>query len=282
VKATILHKKKEIGLLMNTNIRDLFDLTGKVALVTGSGSGIGKAIAIAMGEAGASVVCADINNHTAKETVSEIRSEGVSAISLEVDVSREMDVKRMVSKALHRYDRIDSLFCIAGVAHAPAMLHQFPKEEWDKILSVNLTGTFHCCKEVLKVLVGQRAGKIITMSSTIYNRGSEAGKAAGMCATKGAVSVMTKDMAVAYAPYGIQINAIAPGPFKTNIGNDLFKGLNYEEISARIFKDSVQKIPIGRIGIPDDIKGAAVFLASSASDYITGHILVVDGGRTAK
>lgn len=128
----------------------------------------------------------------------------------------------------------------------------------------------------------QKSGKIINISSIIGQRGSSTGKSPGHCATKAGVTVLTKDMAVAYADMGIQVNAIAPGFFKTNLGADLFKGLSYEEIAERVFKDAIKEIPMGRIGVPEEIKGAAIFLSSRASDYITGHVLVVDGGRFAK
>lgn len=267
---------------MHQRAIDLFDLKGKTAVVTGAGSGIGKGIAEAMGEAGAMVVCADINEDTAQETADYVSSLGVSAIAVKTDVSKQKDVSNMVRQTVKTFGRLDILFNIAGIPHMPAKVHDLPKEDWDRIISVNLTGTFLCCKEALKIMLKQRSGKIINMSSTIATRGSKAGNTPGMCATKGAVTVLTKDMAVAYAEMGIQVNALAPGHFKTNIGAQLFKDLTYEEVEKIIFKDSAEEIPLKRIAIPDDIKGAAIFLASKASDYVTGHVLVVDGGKTAK
>lgn len=268
---------------MHEKVRDLFDLTGKVAVVTGAGSGLGKAIAEAMGEAGAKVVCADINEETAKKTAAYIEGIGSSGIAVKADVSNEAEVKRMVEKTVDVFGRLDILFNIAGIPHMPAKIHEFPKEDWDRIIAVNLTGTYLCCKEALKVMIKQKSGKIINMSSTLATRGSKTGKAPGMCATKGAVNVLTKDMAVAYADMGIQVNALAPGHFQTNIATQLFKDMTYEEAKTMIFNTSQEDIPMRRIGYPDnDIKGAAIFLASKASDYITGHILAVDGGKLAR
>lgn len=263
-------------------IAGMFDLSGKVAIVTGAGSGIGRAIAEAMGEFGACVACADINLESANETAERIRSIGPLAIALKTDVSIEEDAVSMVQQTITEFGRLDILFNIAGIPHLPAKLHEFPKSDWDRIIAVNLTGTYLCSREALKVMMKQRSGKIINMSSTIATRGSKGGNAPGMCATKGAVTVLTKDMAVAYAEHGIQVNAIAPGHIRTNIGAQLFKGLTYEEVEKIVFKGSSNDIPMGRIGEPQDVKGAAVFLASGAADYITGHILVIDGGRTAR
>lgn len=260
----------------------LFELTGKVAIVTGAGSGIGKAVAEAMGEAGAAVVCADINRTAAVATSGYISSIGSHAVAVKVDVSKAQDVKKMVDVTLKHFNRLDILFNIAGVAHLPAKLHELAKKDWDRILSINLTGTYLCCKEALRIMLNQGSGKIINMSSTIAARGSKTGNTPGMCATKGAVTVLTKDMAVAYADKGIQVNALAPGHIKTNIGAQLFPDLKYEEVEKLIFKDSADEIPMKRIGIPDDLKGAAILLASKASDYMTGHILVVDGGKLAR
>lgn len=268
---------------MHEKVRDLFDLTGKVALVTGAGSGLGKAIAEAMGEAGARVVCADINEDTAKKTAAYIEGMGSPAIAVKVDVSNEAEVRRMVEMTVNTFGRLDILCNIAGVPHMPAKVHELPKGDWDRIIAVNLTGTYLCCKEALKVMIEQKSGKIINMSSTIATRGSKTGRAPGMCATKGAVTVLTKDMSVAYADMGIQVNALAPGHFQTNIAAQLFKDMTYEEAKTMIFNTSLEDIPMKRIGNPDnDIKGAAIFLASKASDYITGHILAVDGGKLAR
>ena len=268
---------------MHEKVRDLFDLTGKIALVTGAGSGLGKAIAEAMGEAGARVVCADINEDTAKKTAAYIEGMGSPAIAVKADVSNEAEVRSMVEITVNTFGSLDILCNIAGVPHIPAKVHELPKGDWDRIIAVNLTGTYLCCKEALKIMIKQKSGKIINMSSTIATRGSKTGKAPGMCATKGAVTVLTEEMAVAYADMGIQVNALAPGSFETNIGTQLFKNLTYEEVRKIVFNASEEEIPMKRIGIPNnDIKGAAIFLASKASDYITGHILAVDGGKLAR
>src|SRR4030042_1222497 len=161
---------------MHEKVRALFDLTGKVALVTGAGSGLGKAIAEAMGEAGAKVVCTDINEDTAGKTAAYIEGIGSPAIAVKADVSNESDVKRMVEETVNAFGRLDILFNIAGIPHMPAKIHEFPKEDWDRVISVNLTGTYLCCKEALKVMLKQKSGKIINMSSTIATRGSKTGK----------------------------------------------------------------------------------------------------------
>lgn len=132
---------------MHKGAQDIFDLTGKVALVTGAGSGPGKAIAEAMGEAGATVVCTDINIDTVEETAAYINGIGSRAIALKVDISKEDDVMWVVEETVKRYGQLDILFNVAGVAHAPAKLHAFSKEEWDRIISINLTGTYLCCRK---------------------------------------------------------------------------------------------------------------------------------------
>jgi NAD(P)-dependent dehydrogenase (short-subunit alcohol dehydrogenase family) len=260
-------------------VRDLLDLSRKVAVVTGAGSGIGRGVSEALADAGASVTCADINGETAEETAASItRNAGVQASAFVVDTSSEPGVKYLFASVLAAHKRVDILFNCAGICHREAMVHEFSLEQWDRIVAVNLTGIFLCCREALKIMVVQRSGSIVNICSSLATRGSDAGTSPGMAATKGGVAALTRDMANAYARHGIRINALVPGIIKTNIAKSLFPDLSYEQVAEKLFKGAIEKVPMGRIGTPDDLKAAAIFLASPASEYITGDFLSVDGG----
>lgn len=260
-------------------VRDLFALDGMVAVVTGAGSGIGRGVAEALADAGAAVMCTDVNRDTAEETAASIiRDFGARALAFRVDTSEEKGVQQLFASVFAAEKRLDILFNCAGICHRGAKVHEFPREQWDRILAVNLTGIYLCCREALKIMVPQRSGSIVNICSSLAERGSESGTSPGMAATKGGVAALTMDMANAYAGLGIRINALVPGMIKTNIAKSLFPDLSYEQVAQMLFKGAIEKIPMGRIGTPDDLKGAAVFLASPASAYVTGDFLCVDGG----
>ena len=258
------------------SIFDLFNLKGKVALVTGAGSGLGVAFSVGMAEAGAAVLCADIRREGADETIRKIEGLGQKGLSIGCDVTKEADVENMVRKGIERFGRIDILINNAGIAEIPHPAHELPVEEWDKAVAVNLRGVFLVAKEVLKVMVKQKEGKIVNVSSVWGQVGSSAIiPLPAYTATKGAIINLTRELALEYAPLGIHINCLAPGFFRSELGGGAYHNPEFVEMVTKT-------IPMGRIGEPEDLKGSILYLASRASDLVTGHVLVIDGGYLAK
>lgn len=238
-----------------------------MAIVTGAAAGIGRAIAEAFRREGARVVVADLD----AERLAEAWSHAAEVVRVRVDVSRSEDCRRMVEAAKEAFGRVDVLVNNAGIAGSPkaTVAHETPLEEWERILAVNLTGVFLGCYHVLPVMMAQRSGKIINIASV-------AGLVAfpGRCAytaSKGGVVQLTRSLAVDYAPYRINVNAICPGMIETHMTR---WRLEQPELRRQV----LERIPWGRVGTPEDVAGAAVFLASKEADYMTGHTLVVDGG----
>ena len=260
-------------------VMDLFNLGGKVVLVTGAGSGLGQGFAEAAGEAGAAVACADVNDVTAKQTAEKVRSLGQKAIAIQVDVAQEASVRQMVEDTVRQLGALDVIFCNAGIGGGRgAQAHEIPMETWHRIMAINLTGVFLCVREAAKVMIPRRRGKMILTASIYGQVGSFNGVSPAYTAAKGGVVNLTKELAVEYAPYGITVNAIAPGFFDTNIM--LASGYSPAEKDER-YERLKTRIPMGRVGTPADLQGTAIYLASAASDYMTGHILTVDGGWLA-
>jgi NAD(P)-dependent dehydrogenase (short-subunit alcohol dehydrogenase family) len=246
-------------------------LEGKVAIVTGAGSGIGKAIALAFANEGAVVVVADLNHVDAKETEKEINESGNKSITIKTDVTKASDVDTMVTQTLEEFGRIDILVNNVGIpgSEEAMQMHTTPEEEWDRIVAVNLKSVYLCSKRVIPEMIKQRVGKIINLSS-VAGIVAFPGRAA-YTATKGAVSLLTKAMALDYSKYNINVNALCPGMVETP--------MTKWRLDIPELREEVEKcIPMERIGVPDDITGAAVFLASGDSNYVSGHLLVVDGG----
>ena len=245
-----------------------FRLDGKVALVTGGGSGIGKALALGFANAGADVAVAGRRSERLEETVRQINELGREGLAVRTDVTKSEDVRRMVEAVLERFKRIDILLNAAGVNRRfPA--EEVPEEVWDTILDTNLKGTFLCCQAVGKVMIRQGGGKIINIGSLTSQIGI--GTIAPYSASKGGVLQLSRALAGEWARYGINVNCIGPGYFKTEMTQDLFKNKSWVE-------KALSRIPMKRFGKFEDLIGAAVFLASDASDYITGGIIFVDGG----
>jgi len=263
-------------LLNDTNIFDLFSLKGKVAVVTGAGSGLGVAFSVAMAEAGADVVCADIRKEGAAETISKIEGLGQKGLSVGCDVTREEDVENMVKKGVERFGKIDILINSAGISDAPHPAHELPVEEWDKVVAVNLRGIFLVAKEVLKVMVKQKEGKVVNVGSVWGQVGSSTIIALpAYTATKGAIINFTRELALEYAPLGIHVNCLAPGFFRSELGGGAYHNPEFVKMATKT-------IPMGSIGEAEDLKGSILYLASKASDFVTGHVLVIDGGYLAK
>ena len=256
-----------------------FNLDGKVAIVTGAAGGLGAAFAEAMAEAGADVVCADINHQGLEETVGKIKKIGRKAVAVICDVSKEADVVRMVKETVDTFGRLDILFNNAGIADpklsgAPMLMHEYATEWWNGVLAVDLQGVFYCAREALKVMVRQKSGKIINIASIWGLAGSSSiMPIPAYTAAKGAVVNLTRELGLEYAPMGINVNAICPGFYITNLG-----GYDNPDFVAT----ATAFTPSGRLANPEEIKGVAIFLASQASDYICGQMIVADGGISAK
>jgi 2-deoxy-D-gluconate 3-dehydrogenase len=250
----------------------MFDLSGKVAMVTGGNGGIGLGIARGLAEAGANIVVAARNQPKTQDAVGLLEALGVEALGLSIDVADEGSVAAAVSEALDHFGRIDVLVNNAGISIRKSP-QEYSVDEWDHILGVNLKGTFLCSREVHPHMAGNEGGAIINIGSMMSIFGSD--WSAPYSASKGGVVQFTKSMAVAWARDRIRVNAILPGWIYT----ELTAGIetDYEERYALIN----QRLPAGRWGQPDDLAGAAVFLASPASNYVTGAIMPVDGGYSS-
>ncbi len=250
----------------------LFDLKGKVALVTGGNGGIGLGIARGLAAAGAGVVVAARNEAKTEAAVAELARLGTRALGVAVDVADEASVAAMVETALAEFGRIDTLVNNAGISvRKPPQ--EYTLEEWTHVLDVNLTGTFLCSRAVYPCMVETDGGKIINIGSMTSVFGSD--WVAPYASSKGGVVQLTKSLAIAWARDNIQVNAILPGWIHTELTapiRDRFPE-RYKAVTARI--------PQGRWAEPDELAGTAVFLAAPASDYVTGVSLPVDGGYTA-
>ena len=252
---------------------ELFDLTGKVAIVTGGATGIGRQMAEGLAEAGADVVVCARKPERCEQAAEELRALGVRALGLRCDVRDQAEVQAVVDRTRSELGAIDILVNNAGTSWgAPA--EDYPLEGWQKVIDVNLTGVFLCSQAAGRVMIEQGAGKIVNVASVAAFGGAppELMDAVGYNAAKGGVVAFTRDLATKWARHGIGVNAIAPGWFPT----DLNKVLLDAQPEAYL-----EHIPLRRFGGPDDLKGAVVFLASAASDYVTGHTLIVDGGQSA-
>jgi NAD(P)-dependent dehydrogenase (short-subunit alcohol dehydrogenase family) len=246
-----------------------FDLSGAVAVVTGGGRGLGRAIARGLAAHGARLVLCGRTLATLETAAAEIGGEVVTHAA---DVSREADVLALRDAALARFGRVDVLVNNAGVNPIYKGIEGTTLDEWQQIVDVNLTGTFLCCKHIGTVMAQAGRGSIITVSSVAGHVGLR--RSVPYCATKGGVELLTKALALDWAGKGVRVNCIAPGYFETDLTAGMIAN---ETMSARLLAQT----PLGRFGRDPDIVGAAVFLASPASAYMTGQSLVVDGGYLA-
>ncbi len=257
--------------------KDCFDLSGKVAVVTAGGHGLGREYCLAMAEFGADVVCNDIDLGRAKETLEHLKPSGHRAVAVQGDVSKPEDVERLVSEALRTFDRIDVLFCNAGITNRFVLPHELTYEDWSRVVAINLRGTFLCMKAVLPAMLKQKKGSIISTASVAGLPGGFAPDSSVYGATKAAIIGLTRHAAVAYAKEGIRINAIAPGIHDTKPVGLGISPEKQEELKPLI----QQRIPMGRIAEPSEIRGLAAYLASDASSYVTGQVFIEDGGLLA-
>lgn len=252
--------------------KSLFDLTGRVAIVTGAGRGLGRAIALGLCRHGASIVAVSRTVAQVEKVAAEIDDLGGRALAIQVDTSNRADVERMVSRTLEHFGQIDVLVNNAGIDIIKPAL-DYAEDEWDKILDINLKGYFLCAQAVGRVMVERKSGSILMNSSIAGSVGIN--HLVPYASAKGGVNQLVRTLASEWAPHGVRVNAFAPGYFE-----NVMQGATevHNEAKDRHVRAST---PLGRRGRPDELVGPCVFLASEASSYVTGSILMVDGGWTA-
>ena len=256
-------------------------LRDRVAIVTGAGQGLGKAMARRLAGEGAAVVIADLRQDRAKETVGEIEGEGGRALAIGADITRATDIVDVMRRTINEFSRIDIVVNNAGIGPKVFPLIELPEDEWTNMLRVNLTGTFLCCRELARYLVSQESGSIINISS-INGLYPSVFVVAYNVAKAGIIS-LTKTLALEVAAYGVRVNAVCPGPVSTELNRRLMEqravmlGIEVEEMVERVRSG----VPLGRWGRPEDIAAAVAFLASDDAAHITGEVLSVAGGMAS-
>ena len=250
-----------------------FSLEGKVAIVTGSSRGIGRAIATGLAGAGAAVVVNGRNAESVKAVAEAIMDGGGASLPVTADVSKAAGVENLIQKTVERFGRLDILINNAGISPYYKSAETMTETEWDEVMAVNLKGVFLCCRAAGRVMIPQKSGRIINISSI-------AGQVAlprliAYCAAKGAVERITRVLAVEWAPHHILVNSIAPGWVET----DLTKGLRE---NPALQDALIRQVPLARFGKAEDIVGAAIYLSSDAASYVTGGTLCIDGGWLAQ
>jgi NAD(P)-dependent dehydrogenase (short-subunit alcohol dehydrogenase family) len=253
-------------------LEDLFSLAGKTALVTGAARGLGREIALGLAGYGASLVLADAVYP--EETLKLVEGKGTRCLAVRTDISDEQQVISMADAAAAEYWQVDILVNNAGVSQLSyTATENLPVDEWNRIVDINLRGTFLSCKHIAKSMIAARGGSIVNIASTAAVTGVP--RAPAYCASKSGVILLTKSLALEWARYNIRVNAIAPHYLET----DLTKGLRGAQ---KVHEALVRQIPLGRFGKTSEIIGAVLYLASSASSYTTGAVIPVDGGYLAQ
>jgi NAD(P)-dependent dehydrogenase (short-subunit alcohol dehydrogenase family) len=248
-----------------------FDLSGKVAIITGAGRGMGYHIALALAKYGSDLVICSRTTSELEKTKEEIERFGRKVLILRMDVTKIPEIHFMVEESLRTFGHIDILVNNAGV-NIPQWAVDVTEETWDQIINTNLKGLFFCAQAVGKVMIQQKKGKIINISSQSGSVGIP--QRAAYCSSKGGVNLLTKVLAIEWAKYNIHVNAIAPTYIETPMTKPML-----EKDEFRNFV--LGNIPLGRVGKPEDVIGAVIYLASEASSMVTGHVLLIDGGWTA-
>ena len=254
------------------NVREMFDLNGKVAIVTGGGRGIGLKMAEGLAEVGATIVLCSRKVENCQKAAQDIAKLGVKTLAMACDVKSPASIQAVVDKTLDKFGRLDILVNNSGVTWGGAV-EEYSLEGWEKVMDTNMTGAFLFSQTAGRVMIRQKNGSIINIASVMGVIGIQEGAdAIAYSASKGALITFTKDLAAKWAKHNIRVNAIAPGWFPTDMTKWVF-----EHHSKKI----LSFVPMGRFGQPEELKGAVVYLASDASKYVTGIILPVDGGQLA-
>lgn len=252
----------------------MFDLSGKVAIVTGGRRGIGRGIALSLAQAGADVVVSDISLEDCQKVVGEVEGLGRRGLAIKCDVTQKSEVDEMVKKTIEEFGKVDILVNNAGIVEFKPFL-ELTEEDWDKVLAVNLKGYFLCAQAAAREMVKKKWGRIINIASIASGQvGIGYPQIAHYCASKGGIVALTEALALELSPLGINVNAIGPGVIET----EMTKGMLSDEKTKQ---EILARLPKGRVGQPKDIGTAVVFLASDEADYVTGATLFVDGGWLA-
>ena len=249
-------------------------MIGKVAIITGGASGIGRATAIAFAREGVTVVIGDLDTTAAENTVAEIRDRGYTATHLRVDVGRSSDVQALVTSTVERYGGLDYAFNNAGLVGSYAGIVDTPEEDWNRVVATNLTGVWLCMKYEIPAML-KRGGGAIVNNGSVTGLVGIAGPV-GNVATKHGVSGLTKSTALQYATQGIRVNAVAPGVIHSALIEQI-KALHPDAEAAML-----ASVPQGRFGNPEEVAEVVIFLCSDRASHITGHVLAIDGGITAR
>ena len=251
---------------------NLFDLTGRKALVTGAGRGIGRVLALALAEAGCDVSILEIDMKNAESIVKDIHQLGRKGIAFRADVTRKEQVDKAFAETVKELGRLDICVNNAGISiQKPA--EEMPEEDWDSILDINLKGVFLCCQAAARIMIPQQKGSIINIASMSGIAVNVPQRQAAYNASKAGVAMLSRSLAVEWAQYGIRVNSISPGYIKTEMTMSSM---------TRLFPMWESLTPMGRLGEPEELRAAMLYLASDGSSYVTGHDLVVDGGYTAR